>query len=79
MGSSAMGESILKKKIKESGFQIDVKHSAVNQIPRNADVIFTQESLSERASQVVPNAQIIAVDNFLDSTIYDKYINSLKK
>lgn len=79
MGSSAMGESILKKKIKEAGFQVEVKHSAVNQIPNNADVVFTQESLGERASQVVPNAQIVTIKNFLDNTVYDEYVNSLKK
>lgn len=79
MGSSAMGESILKKRIKESGLQIEVRHSAVNQIPADADVIFTQESLSERASQVAPHAQVITIKNFLDNTAYDNYINSLKK
>lgn len=79
MGSSAMGESILKKKIKEAGFQVEVKHSAVNQIPKDADVVFTQESLAERASQVVPDAQVITIKNFLDNTVYDEYVNSLKK
>lgn len=79
MGSSAMGESILKKKIKEAGFQIDVKHSAVNQIPNNTDAIFIQESLAERAAQVVSGAQIITINNFLDNTVYDEYISSLKK
>ncbi|HBM74169.1 MAG TPA: PTS mannitol transporter subunit IIBC, partial [Clostridiaceae bacterium] len=78
MGSSAMGESILKKKMKEAGFQVDVKHSAVNQIPNNADVVFTQESLAERASQVAPNARIIAIKNFLDNAVYDEYVKNLK-
>lgn len=79
MGSSAMGESILKKKIKDAGMNVEVRHSAANQIPTNADVVFTQESLAGRVSQVVPNAQIIRINNFLDNTVYDAYIKSLKK
>ena len=54
MGSSAMGESILKKKIKEAGLDIEVKHSAVNALPADTDVIFTQESLAGRAAQWRP-------------------------
>lgn len=79
MGSSAMGESILKKKIKEAGFDIPVTHSAVNEIPKEAEVVFTQESLAVRASQVVPNSKILTIKNFLDSSTYDEFINSLKK
>ncbi|MBA5849977.1 PTS mannitol transporter subunit IICB [Clostridium sp. cel8] len=79
MGSSAMGESILKKKLKDAGFEIKVKHAAVNEIPEDAEVVFTQESLKERALMVVPNAKIVTVKNFLDNKVYDEYIKSLKK
>lgn len=79
MGSSAMGESILKKKIKEAGLNIVVKHSAVNEIPKEAEVVFTQESLAARAVQVVPNAKIVTIKNFLDNTTYSQFIDSLKK
>lgn len=78
MGSSAMGESILKKKIKDAGLQIEVRHSPVNQIPEDADVVFTQESLAGRAAQVAPKAQIVTIKNFLEQTAYDEYIKSLK-
>ena len=79
MGSSAMGESILKKKLKAAGIAITVRHSAVNEIPSDAEVVFTQESLATRASQVVPNAKIVTIKNFLDNTTYDEYIKSLEK
>ena len=79
MGSSAMGESILKKSLKDAGLNIEVRHSAVNQIPSDVDVVFTQEGLAERAAQVVPKAQIVTIKNFLDKTAYEEYVNSLKK
>lgn len=74
-----MGESILKKKILEAGLKIDVKHSSIDQIPVNADVVFTLEKLAERALKAAPGARIIAVKNLLDNTIYDEYVGSLKK
>jgi len=79
MGSSAMGESILKKKIKDAGFNVTVKHSAVNEIPKDAEVVFTQESLAARAMQVAPNAKIVTIKNFLDNSTYDNFVKSLKK
>ncbi|MGE5632081.1 MAG: hypothetical protein ACM3TR_13430 [Caulobacteraceae bacterium] len=79
MGSSAMGESILKKKIKEAGLDIEVKHFAVNQIPTDTDVIFTQESLAGRAAQVSPNAEIVTIKNFLEQAAYDEYLSRFKK
>ncbi|WP_300383804.1 PTS mannitol transporter subunit IICB [Clostridium sp.] len=78
MGSSAMGESILKKKIKEAGINIPVSHCPVSQIPNNADVVFTQENLEGRARASAPNAHIITIKNFLDNGSYDKFIKELK-
>lgn len=78
MGSSAMGESILKKKIKEAGLSIEVKHSAVNALPADAEVIFTQESLAGRAAQVAPGAEIITIKNFLEQNAYDEYLSRFK-
>jgi PTS system mannitol-specific IIC component len=79
MGSSAMGESILKKKIKEAGLDIEVKHSAVNQLANDTEVIFTQENLAGRAAQVAPNAEIVTIKNFLEQTAYDEYLSRFKK
>jgi PTS system mannitol-specific IIC component len=80
MGSSAMGESILKKALKDAGITgIDVKHSSVDSIPQEANVVFTQENLIERARSSANNAaSIITIKNFLDRSKYDEFINTLK-
>ena len=77
MGSSAMGASILKKKLKEAGTSLDVQHLPVNQLPQNAEVVFTQASLADRARAVVPGATIYIVDNFLDKATYDQFVRDL--
>lgn len=79
MGSSAMGESILKKALKDAGIEgITVKHSSVDSIPAGTDVVFTQENLQERARNSAGNAEIITVKNFLDRSKYDEFISSIK-
>ena len=79
MGSSAMGESILKKALKDAGINdITVKHSSVDSIPEGTDVVFTQENLVERARSSAGKANIITVKNFLDRSKYDEFISTLK-
>jgi PTS system mannitol-specific IIC component len=79
MGSSAMGESILKKALKDAGINdVTVKHSSVDSIPQEADVVFTQENLVERARSSAKTANIITVKNFLDRAKYDDFIKTLK-
>lgn len=79
MGSSAMGESILKKALKDAGINdVTVKHSSVDSIPNEADVVFTQENLVERARNSAKTAHIITIKNFLDRSKYDEFINTLK-
>jgi PTS system mannitol-specific IIC component len=78
MGSSAMGASLLRNKAKEAGLSdIEVKNTAVNQIPDDADVIITHKDLTDRARQKMPGAQHISVDNFLGSPKYDELVEEI--
>jgi len=78
MGSSAMGASLLRKKVKEAGLDINVTNTAISNIPNDAQIVITQEELTPRAQQKIPNAYHISVDNFLSSPEYEKLINNLK-
>ncbi len=79
MGSSAMGASLLRKQLKDAGYDILVSHMPVNQLPQDAEVVFTQKSLSERASQVATGAKIYIVENFLDKKTYEAFVNDLNQ
>ena len=78
MGSSAMGASLLRKKVKEAGLNINVTNTAISNLPADAQIVVTQEELTPRAQNKLPNAYHISVDNFLSSPEYDKLINQLK-
>jgi mannitol-specific phosphotransferase system IIBC component len=51
MGSSVMLASTLKKQLKKNG--VTVEHSAINEIPADADVVVTQNNLAARARAAV--------------------------
>lgn len=79
MGSSAMGASLLRKKVKEAGIEgVTVTNTAISNLPADAQVVITQEELTPRAQSKLPSAYHISVDNFLSSPEYDKLIGSLQ-
>jgi len=77
MGSSAMGATTLKNKFKKAGFDINVVHCAINEIPTDAEVVITHETLADRAKTRAPKAEIITIKNFINSPEYDKLVNRL--
>ncbi|MGP4040939.1 PTS mannitol transporter subunit IICBA [Gracilibacillus sp. D59] len=78
MGSSAMGASLLRKKVKAADLDVSVTNTAISNLPNDAQVVITQEELTPRAKSKLPDAYHISVDNFLSSPEYDKLIDSLQ-
>ena len=78
MGSSAMGASILRNKMKKEGLDVTVTNTAISNLPSDAKVIITHKDLTSRAKDQVPNAHHISVENFLNSPKYDELIEQLK-
>lgn len=78
MGSSAMGASLLGKKVKEAGLSISVTNTSISNLPPDAQIVVTQEGLTPRAKDKVPNAYHVSVNNFLSSPEYDKLIDRLQ-
>ena len=80
MGSSAMGATVLKKKIDKAGLKdIEVIHTPVSSIPADIDIVVTHEELAERAAHSNPNARLITITNFLAAPEYDLLMEDLKK
>lgn len=75
LGSSAMGAAAFRKRLKESGIDITVKHYAIEKVPEEVQVVVTHENLLERAKIAMPNKRIITIKNFLG----DQNIDALYK
>ncbi len=79
MGSSAMGATVLKKKITDAGLTgIDVIHSPVSSIPADAQIVVTHRDLGPRAAASNPNAKLVLITNFLAAPEYDQLVQELK-
>jgi mannitol PTS system EIICBA or EIICB component len=79
MGSSAMGASVLRNKIKKAGFtDVSVVNVAIANLEDNVDLIVTHQDLTDRARLKAPHAQHVSVDNFMSSPKYDEVVNSVR-
>ena len=76
MGSSAMGATVLRGKIEDAGLRIEVSNLAINDL-KDADIVITQNELTDRAKSMLPNAQHFSIDNFMDASFYDELVAKL--
>ncbi len=78
MGSSAMGATTLKKKLKAAGIEgVEVVHSPVSELTSDIQVIVTHKELAARASGAAPGAKVYAITNFMAAPEYDILVNEL--
>ncbi len=79
MGSSAMGASVLRNKIKAAGFpEVKVTNSAIANLNDSYDVVVTHQDLTERAQPRTASAVHYSVDNFMNSPKYDDIVELVR-
>ena len=75
MGSSAMGATKFRNKIKSLGLGITVTNSSVDDIPKDTDIVVSHMKLIERAKASSPQADHVFIENFLqDSKLDELYL-----
>jgi len=80
MGSSAMGASVLRKKVREAGFDsVTVVNKAISSLTDTVDLVVTHQDLTERAMQRTPSAIHVSVDSFMASPRYDDVVEMLRQ
>ena len=71
MGSSAMGATKFRNRIKNDRPDISVTNTSVDNIPADCDIAVVQTTLAARAKKSAPNAQLITIGNFLADPALD--------
>ena len=71
MGSSAMGATKFRNRIKELRPDITVTNTSVDNIPADCDIAVVQEMLIDRAQKSAPQAEIVSIGNFLADPALD--------
>ena len=79
MGSSAMGASVLRNKLKKAGIEdVKVTNAAIANLDGTADLVITQQQLTDRARDKSPNSQHVSVDNFMNAPQYEEVVEMVK-
>ena len=79
MGSSAMGASVLRKKVRAAGFdKVTVVNKAISSLTDTYDLVVTHQDLTDRAKQRTPSALHVSVENFMSSPRYDEVVELLQ-
>jgi mannitol-specific phosphotransferase system IIBC component len=68
-----MGASVLRGKVNDAGLNIKVTNAAINDL-KDADIVITQNELTDRARAKLPGAQHFSIDNFMDAGFYDELV-----
>lgn len=81
MGSSAMGATRFKKRIKNLGLKIEVTNSSVDAIPEDADLVISHIKLVDRVKRNSPNTEHIFIDDFLSDKkierLFERFENNM--
>ena len=79
MGSSAMGASVLRKKIRSAGFgDITVTNQSIANLTDTYDLVVTHRDLTDRARLKTASAVHVSVEDFMSSPRYDEIVEMLR-
>jgi len=80
MGSSAMGASVLRRKIQKAGFgDVKVTNAAISNLTDTYDLVVSHRDLTARARQKTPSAAHVSVEDFMSSPRYDEIVEQLEQ
>lgn len=71
MGSSAMGATKFRNRVKANRPDLTVINTSVDNIPSDCDIAVVQTTLADRAKKSAPQAQLITIGNFLADPALD--------
>jgi PTS system mannitol-specific IIC component len=80
MGSSAMGASVLRNKIRAAGYpDVKVTNASIANLRDDYDVVVTHQDLTDRAKPATAGAVHVSVDNFMNSPRYEEIVELVKE
>lgn len=80
MGSSAMGATLLRKKLVKEGIKnIKVVNSSIDLVPETSNIIVVHRQLVDRLRIDTKGKDIFIIDDFMDSGFYDSLAKKIKE
>ena len=80
MGSSAMGASVLRKKVNAAGFgDVKVTNQSIANLTDSYGLVVTHRDLTDRARLKTGSAVHVSVDDFMSTPAYDEIVEMLRE
>ncbi|MCJ0351275.1 PTS mannitol transporter subunit IIBC, partial [Clostridioides difficile] len=77
-GSSAMGASRFKNRIKNLDLNIEITNSSVDNLPDDTQIVVTHNTLVERVAKNNSSVEIVSINNFLNDPNLDTLFKRLE-
>lgn len=77
MGSSALGASLLQKKLKACGLGYRVHNCAIEDVPRSCDIIVAHQTFATRIQKELPNIPCYTIVEFMDELGYERIVKQI--
>jgi mannitol-specific phosphotransferase system IIBC component len=77
MGSSVMLAGQLRKELKKTS--VEVKHTPVDSIPDDADVVVCHAELAERARRSAPGTAVVPFEVFIGDPAVKRLVTAIKE
>ncbi len=78
MGSSAMGATTFKNKLKKAGVEdVEVKNYRIEDVPTDSDIVVVHQDLEERTRKSHPNMQVVTLKNYLQDPVIDQLVEDV--
>lgn len=77
MGSSALGASLLQRRINEHNLLLRIRNTSVDEIPDQIDVIIAHHNYANRIRKEHPTARLYEISNFMDVSQYERIVEDL--
>lgn len=79
-GSSAMAASLFRKKLKKEQVEgISVEHTAIDKIPKDADIVFAQKSFEAHLKDRQENTAYYFLESIMQADVFEELIQEWKK
>lgn len=77
MGSSALGASLLQKRLKANGYSLQIKNCAIDELPETASIVICHRSFEDIVKKRYQNVHILTIDNFSRETDFERIVKEI--
>ncbi|TDW20811.1 PTS system D-mannitol-specific IIA component (Fru family) [Breznakia blatticola] len=77
MGSSALGASLIQKKLKEQNINLRIQNCSIAEVPNDAHILITHRMFYNQLQETYTNAKVITFISFTEKQTYERIVREI--